>query len=112
MDEGIAANHFKWRTYKRNAKVAKREFTLTFEQFHALISKPCTYCGSPPVKHKTIGRYNGICPTNGVDRIDNSKGYTVDNCVSCCKICNHAKNDMSVDEFAAWLERVFNNLLE
>ena len=30
---------------------------------------------------------------NGVDRKFNKKGYEIDNVISCCKICNIAKNN-------------------
>jgi hypothetical protein len=39
---------------------------------------------------------------NGIDRLDNALGYTTANSVPCCKPCNQAKNDRSVDEFRDW----------
>jgi hypothetical protein len=41
---------------------------------------PCYYCKSQ--------KENEV---NGIDRVDNSKGYTKDNCVSCCQFCNRMK---------------------
>ena len=43
---------------------------------------------------------------NGIDRVDNKIGYTLKNCVTCCKYCNNAKKDNDVDEFKEWLEYV------
>lgn len=43
---------------------------------------------------------------NGVDRKDNSIGYTIDNCVTACKLCNYAKKAMSYDNFIDWLDRI------
>lgn len=40
---------------------------------------------------------------NGIDRIDSSKGYTIDNCALCCRQCNYLKNNMSQDDFADWI---------
>ena len=40
------------------------------------------------------------------DRVDSSLGYTVSNCVPCCKYCNQAKNDRSVSEFLAHARRI------
>jgi len=48
---------------------------------------------------------------NGIDRIDSSKGYTIDNCVSCCTECNYAKHEMSVDEYKSFIQRVYNFLI-
>ena len=61
-------------------------------------------------KQKRLSDY--VLKCNGIDRIDSSKGYTVENSVPCCKYCNTAKNTMSVDEFLKWIGRVykFNNL--
>lgn len=44
---------------------------------------------------------------NGVDRVDNSIGYTDDNCVSCCKICNNSKSALDLSEWKKWIEKVY-----
>ncbi len=44
---------------------------------------------------------------NGVDRLDNAKGYTLENSVPCCKHCNIAKRSMTVDEFKQWISKVY-----
>ena len=46
-----------------------------------------------------------------LERIDNNKGYTIGNVVPCCKICNHAKNNLTIQEFKDWIERVSNKML-
>jgi hypothetical protein len=74
--------------YKRDAARKKRTFELTLEEFRAIISKPCAYCG----KIEEL-EYNGI------DRVDNTKGYYLDNCASACKMCNLMKSDHTVTEF-------------
>jgi hypothetical protein len=43
---------------------------------------------------------------NGIDRVDNTKGYSVDNCVPCCRRCNVAKADMTPDQFLGWASLV------
>lgn len=57
---------------------------LTFEEFKNIISKPCHYCG----EHSKFG----------IDRADNSIGYTFDNCRSCCWKCNKTKRDILTEE--------------
>lgn len=62
-----------WAAKKRNYAV-----DITYEQYLTIISNSCYYC-------------DGELPEQGggVDRVDNSKGYTLDNCVPCCTRCNH-----------------------
>jgi hypothetical protein len=48
---------------------------------------------------------------NGVDRIDNSIGYTKENCVPCCTICNWAKSNRGVDEFKDYIEGICKNAI-
>ena len=43
---------------------------------------------------------------SGIDRIDNAAGYTEGNVVACCRICNRAKETLSVQEFAEWASRL------
>jgi hypothetical protein len=76
---------------RRNAKNRGYEVHLTHDQYHALVLAPCRYCGGPG---------------GGVDRQDNSIGYTPENSVPCCSTCNYAKRDQSVQDFLAWVERV------
>lgn len=65
-----------------------RTFSLTREQYDALILQPCTYCGFPL---DSTGR--------GLDRIDNSKGYDMGNVNPCCGPCNRARSDFfTIDE--------------
>ncbi len=84
----------------KNAERRNLSFLLTKDQFRALTSNDCEYCGAPPSKNEQGYLYNGI------DRVDNDKGYTMDNVVPCCTCCNLAKRGMSAEEFLSWVERV------
>jgi len=42
--------------------------------------------------------------------IDNNLGYTQENCVPCCKECNHAKNNLNKDHFVKLVELIYKNL--
>lgn len=61
-----------------------------------------------------VKRLTGICfycgslGPNGIDRVDNSKGYTVENTVSCCWPCNRAKMDLTPKEFIENARRIVN----
>ena len=45
---------------------------------------------------------------NGVDRIDSNKGYTKDNCVPCCKICNQMKSNIDIGTFLTQISKIYN----
>jgi hypothetical protein len=75
--------------YKHRAAKKSLVFELTDSFFDELTSKECAYCGRP----STTSHHNGI------DRIDNTIGYTPDNCAACCGECNHAKREIPADEF-------------
>lgn len=97
-----------YRAYKYNAKAKSLCFTLTLKQFEELVRSKCIYCGAVPKQYfKRIGTGdNGKFLCNGIDRINNAKGYTLKNCVPCCGICNHAKGTMTRRRFKAWLRKV------
>jgi hypothetical protein len=96
-------------SYKSGAK--KREFTFEISRyrFECLASSNCVYCGEPPSQSRRL--YKGPFKDakiylNGIDRKNNDLGYTIDNCVACCRPCNFAKHDMTYKEFCAYLDRV------
>jgi hypothetical protein len=102
------------KSYKDNAKKRKLNFELSIEEFNGFIFSNCYYCGQEPQLVKFTGyknRRDRFISYNGIDRIDNNKGYILSNCVSCCKICNGAKSDYSFEEFRNWIKRLvsFNN---
>ena len=88
----------KYRDYKLGAKYRKIEFNLSYEDFKNFWQKSCYYCGE---KIEKIG----------LDRIDNEKGYLIENIVSCCKICNLMKRSSSKDDFLNQCQKIINNCL-
>lgn len=101
--------------YARNARYRDIDFFLTMDQVSSLIFSPCDYCNevgsmqTSRVGGNSIGE--GI-PHNGIDRVDNSLPYTRENCVSCCKFCNHAKNSRSRTDYIGWAQRIYTNLID
>jgi hypothetical protein len=93
-----------YRAYKFKAAKRKLPFLLTRDQFRKLIFQPCLYCNFPPSRVKKT-RSGSTVTYNGIDRSDNSKGYTVLNSVPCCTDCNFAKGRRNADEFLKWLDR-------
>jgi 5-methylcytosine-specific restriction endonuclease McrA len=64
-------------------------FSLPFELYEGkLWGKPCHYCGCD-------------IEVTGLDRKDSSKGYTLDNVVSCCWNCNTKKGPKPYEDFLA-----------
>lgn len=98
--------------YKRGARDRGLAFELTNEQVRELIEQECYYCGQKPVVRYTAVGCAGEYEWNGIDRVDNSKGYTPDNCVPCCKLCNFGKRDLTLAEFTAWIERTYHAMKE
>jgi hypothetical protein len=94
-------------TYTWNAKVRGVPFDLSREDFARLVSLPCHYCGEPPSAVKQGKDIWSPLVYNGVDRVDNEKGYSLSNSVACCKNCNAAKRNLSVQEFLAWVEKIY-----
>jgi len=92
--------------YKRGAKTAGREWKLSEIAFDLLVQSKCHYCGTSPMTMLEKAGNFGSFTYNGIDRVDNAEGYTIENTVPCCQICNWAKSTMSYREFLAWLDRV------
>lgn len=81
------------------------KWSLLEEQALETIVGNCEYCGTPPQRVHTTGqRYHGI------DRVDSSLPYEIGNVVPCCKNCNFAKNDMSLNEFRDHIARMYNHM--
>jgi 5-methylcytosine-specific restriction endonuclease McrA len=102
VDENIWKNYegTPFNTYKSRAEQKKVEFTLTKEEFDILREKPCQYCER---------NYKEKVHINGIDRLDNSFGYTTSNCVSCCGDCNYAKGILDQRIFLQQCELVHKN---
>lgn len=101
---GEAAKRGLLRQYK--AQRRGHAFTLTDEEAFRLFEGNCFYCGLPPSRVIVNSHYNGRFIASGIDRMDNALGYTSENSVSCCGVCNLAKRELSVEEFLEWMERL------
>lgn len=106
---GEAAFNRLFLSYQRNAKSDGRNWSLSEETFRDLTSRPCYYCGIPPFQYTERKDTNGYYLYNGLDRVDNGGGYSKDNVVSCCFVCNRAKHSLTQAEFLEWLRRVYEH---
>ena len=107
-------------SYKSGANRRGFDWELSYEQFYEIVIKDCVYCGeeakdinyfenAPSLQKESPNRdwSKYTIKFNGVDRVDSSLGYSVDNCVPCCTKCNRAKSDMTFDEFKLHIKRVY-----
>lgn len=88
---------------KQKARKRGIEWTLTPIEAYKLMTGDCLYHG---------GASGWPLTRNGIDRVDNTKGYHIDNCVSCCSHCNSAKMGRSLEEFIDWIKQVYHTLVK
>jgi hypothetical protein len=94
---GVAALNKLYMDYSYGARRRGISWELTKDQFKKITSSPCYYTGRRPSSvQKALG---GDYVYNGVDRLDSTKGYTVDNCVPCIGRVNVMKWDSSYEDF-------------
>ncbi len=85
---------------KGTAKERNHCLELTYQDYVDLVEdKDCHYCGD---KLGGLG-YN-------LDRIDPFKGYLHDNVVPCCKLCNQAKMDLSLEQFYLLVTKIYSRI--
>lgn len=83
----------RFRDIRYHSKKREIDFHITFEEFADFYyEKQCAYCGD-------IAR--------GIDRIDSSGHYTVENCAPCCSTCNSIKGALSIKEFDEKISKIF-----
>jgi len=110
--EGVAAFNALVHTMITSAEKRGYEWHLTKEQVRSLSKLPCYYCGVEPSQVTRYPSMNGVYVYNGLDRVDNNKGYTIDNVVPCCKVCNRAKGTATLEEFKEWVGLVNKRFYE
>ena len=73
--------------------------SITFDQFVNIVNKPCVYCG-----------YHAEESVIGIDRIDSSRSYVLENCVSCCRVCNIMKSDHPLQYFTDHVLKIASHI--
>jgi len=82
-------------------KISRKEKDKLRDRLYERDGNKCYYCGIDEEDFFRIwGKFYGG-KTRGkkleVDRRDNEKGYTLENCVLACSVCNNAKSDKFTD---------------
>lgn len=110
IESGLSRKRTVFAQYKATAKRKKIKFNLSFNDFIQIAKQDCFYCGSKPLNIALSPSGNGDFIYNGIDRIDNTKGYTLRNTAPACKICNYAKNTLTLEDFYIWIQKTYQNL--
>lgn len=97
----------KYTSYRGGAKDRGYSFELSLEEFKILIKAPCAYCGRVGVN--SISSNWDTINYNGIDRVDNNKGYEISNCVTCCGPCNLMKGTLTSSEFLKMVRLIANH---
>lgn len=73
-----------WRFNRLESKCRRKgyELNLDLETYTNLLNKGCHYCGY------NLSKETGC----GLDRIENDKGYIINNIIPCCGKCNQIRN--------------------
>lgn len=98
-----------YQQYRTKALNKGKSFVLTKEYFLSLTQQNCHYCGGKPNSEIRCKPNSLAYVYNGIDRIDNTKGYNHKNCVPCCSTCNYAKRTMTHSQFLEWVLLVYNH---
>jgi hypothetical protein len=108
----VRGQNMLWGRYLRGARDRGLGWSITKPEFIEITSRDCFYCGVPPVM--VIGQietsdhsYHGVYLYNGIDRVDNARGYSKDNIVPCCGRCNMAKHAETQPDFREWIRKVY-----
>ena len=92
--------------YRKTSERRNRTFTLTENQFREITKRDCHYCGTPPSlsgeKRWAQSRYY----YNGIDRLNNAIGYTPENSVAACGVCNFMKGRLPIESFLQQVNKI------
>ena len=111
LEPGISLMHAAYSGVRYQALWRGIEWQLTVNDFQERSDQPCHYCAESGTKICRRKHIKSVFVYNGLDRLDNTLGYSRPNCVPCCKKCNYAKHSMNVKEFKEWITRVARTFL-
>jgi hypothetical protein len=89
--------------YINKALHMNKAWKLTMEQAIEIFTRPCKYCGNEMKEMND----NGIeFSHNGLTRIDNDGGYTMENVVTLCNMCNFMRSGFTEIDFLYYCENI------
>lgn len=87
--------------YRHRANKKNLQFELTKQDFNHIRMQNCYLCN----------KSNSNVHKNGVDRVDNSLGYTLENTKSCCGDCNFMKCELDLELFMDTIQLIVTNCI-
>lgn len=106
---------------RNSARRRRLPWNLSLHHFKRLVTSRCNWCETAPAerfnavvsknrrmqrKHATRYVRDGWIKYNGLDRVNNDRGYFRRNVKPSCKYCNFARNERTVQEFKSWIKRI------
>jgi 5-methylcytosine-specific restriction endonuclease McrA len=82
---------------RRNARNRSIDFPLLLEDFVSWFlesKKVCRYCGIPVERLRVVDKSKKMAKRLSIDRIDNNRGYEIDNIALACMLCNFIKSNI------------------
>lgn len=107
---GLGSNQFRILNSATRHPATSASWELTLEYYKKLVTGVCHYCGNPPNQLLHGAASDGLL-RNGIDRVNNKKGYEMGNCVSCCILCNRDKRAQPIEVFVENTRRRYNWML-
>ena len=109
LPDGVAGFNALYSSYKRQATYRGHSFQLNKFDFGLLTRQHCHYCGTKPsnIKKSRSNSLAGPYIYNGIDRVNNRRGYSLHNCVPCCALCNRMKRNLTTRQFLNHIESIF-----
>lgn len=112
LPDRLGAKRYVLNAIKQSAKKRGLLYELVEKDAISLITKECHYCGRPPSSVMSKGSTHlGPFYYNGLDRKDNTKGYLLDNVITCCYHCNIAKSTLSYQDFLEMIKSIYHKLI-
>ena len=105
LPPGIADRNRRLRSYKGAAARIGIFWDLSDLTFADLTSKPCHYCGGLPSNTEETDK----AARNGLDRVDSHRGYTLNNVVPCCWVCNWMKRNLTQKTFLLHITKIYTH---
>lgn len=100
-----------YRNYQSSARRRGLIFDIDYDFFMELIQDKCSYCGGTGRSYfNATNDWEEKFEYTGLDRINSSIGYTKENVVPCCKVCNMAKSNLTPQDFYDWIIALHSNL--
>lgn len=109
LPRDVIAQKSRFCGYRGSARDRNYPFEITQSQFGDLTSSACFYCGTEKSQVYFRKQRDASFYGNGIDRVDNSKGYIEGNVVPCCRKCNVMKRTMGAEEFISHCRSISNH---